>query len=113
VDVVLSVPLGVGVALVAVVALVLLRRTRLFWLPGAALMGYGGAIYVTWPWHDTHDDVTMLGGVANLMHVAASFIVVAGGIVCVIVGARSWRRARTARTALTAIPTAIVTKDMR
>lgn len=105
----LSVPLFVGVALVAILALVLLKRTWLFWLPGVALMGYGGAIYVAWPWYDAHDDVTMLGGVSNLLHVAVSFAVVTGGIVCLIVGARSRQRARRARR--TDIPTAIVIKD--
>jgi hypothetical protein len=112
VDVVLSFPLGVGVTLVAIVALVLLSRTRLFWLPGAALIGYGVAIYLVWPWQDTRHDTTMLlGGVSNLMHVAATFFVVTVGIVCLIVGARSRKRARLAST--TDLPTAIVAKDSR
>lgn len=111
-DVVLSVPLFVGFAVVAVLALVLLKRTRLFWLPGMALMGYGVAIYVAWPWYDTHEDVgglSGLEGLSNLLHVAVSLVVVAGGAVCLIVGARSRQRARRARR--TDIPTAIVLKD--
>ena len=106
VDAVVSVPLFVGVALVAGVALVLLKQTWLFWLPGVALMGYGVAIYVAWPWYDTHEDVGGLEGWSNLLHVAVSFVVVAGGIVFLIVGARSRRRVRR-----TKLPTAIVTKD--
>jgi hypothetical protein len=109
VDVVLSVPLFVGFALVAVVALVLLKRTRLFWLPGVAVIGYGVAIYIAWPWYDNTDgDVGGLSGFAalsNLLHVAVSFVVIAVGIVCLIVGARSRRRARRARR--TEIPRAI------
>lgn len=108
---VLSFPLGVGVTLVTIVALVPLRRTRLFWLPGAALMGYGVAIYVAWPWYDTRHDTTMLGGLSNLLHVAASVFVVAGGIACLIVGARSRQRARRANS--TDLPTAVVAKDSR
>ncbi len=93
-DVVLSVPLFMGVAVVAVVALVLLRRTRLFWLPGLAVMAYGVAIYVAWPWYDTHEDVGGLEGLSNLLHVAVPFVVGIAGTVCVIVGARSRGRAR-------------------
>ena len=104
-DVVLSVPLFAGFTLVAVVALVLLKRTRLFWLPGMALMGYGIAIYVAWPWYDTHDGMG-LEGLSNFLHVAVSLAVVAGGSVCLLVGARSHKRPRR-----TDIPTAIVTKD--
>ena len=111
VAVVLSFPLGVGVTLATIVALVLLRRTRLFWLPGAALMGYGIAIYVAWPWYDTRHDTTMLAGVSNLLHVVASFFVVTGGIVCLIVGARSRQRARRANS--TGLPTAIVARGSR
>lgn len=104
-DAVLSVPLFVGVALAAVVALVLLGKTRLFWLPGIALMGYGVAIYVAWPWYDTRYG-TGLEGLSNLLHVAVTCVVIAGGSVCLLVGARS--RKRTRRTDL---PTAIVTND--
>lgn len=103
--VVLSVPLFVGFALVAIVALVLLKQTRFFWLPGVAWMGYGVAIYVAWPWYDTRESGG-LEGLSNLLHVAASFVVVAGGIVCLIVGARSRKRAR-----LADLPIAVVTKD--
>lgn len=112
-DVVLSVPLFVGFALVAVLALVLLKQTRLFWVPGMALMAYGVAIYVAWPWYDlTHDHVGGLEGLAglsNVLHVALSLAVVAGGTVFLIVGARS--RLRTRRAHRTDIPTAIVMKD--
>jgi len=106
---VLSVPLFVGFALIAVLALLLLKKTRLFWLPGMALMGYGVAIYVAWPWFDTHEDLGGLEGLSNVLHVAVSLVVVAGGTVCLIVGARSRQRARRARR--TDIPTAIVMKD--
>jgi len=102
---VLSVPVFVAFALVAVVALVLLRRTLLFWLPGVALMGYGVAIYIAWPWYDTQDGMG-LEGLSNLLHVAVSLVVVAGGSVCLIVGARAHKRQRR-----TNIPTAVVTKD--
>jgi hypothetical protein len=110
-DAVLSVPLFVGFALVAVVALVLLKKTRLFWLPGMAVMGYGVAIYVAWPWYDTHGagrdhDGTGLEGLSNFLHVAVSLAVLVGGFACLIVGARFHRRPRR-----TDIPTAIVTKD--
>lgn len=102
----LSVPLFVGFALVAIVALVLLKQTWLFWLPGVALVGYGGAIYCAWPWYDTHEDVGGLEGLSNLLHVVISVVVVAGGIVFLIVGART--RGRVRRTEL---PAAIVTTD--
>ena len=105
-DVVLSVPLFMGFALGAVVGLVLLRQTRLFWVPGMAVMAYGVAIYVAWPWYDTHEDAGGLEGLSNALHVAVSFVVIAGGTVFLIVGARSRRRAR-----LADIPTAIVMKD--
>lgn len=104
-DALLSVPLFVGFALVTVVALVLLRKTRLFWLPGIALMGYGVAIYVAWPWYDTRHG-TGLEGLSNLLHVAVTCVVIAGGFVCMIVGARSRRRPRRPD-----IPRAIVTND--
>jgi hypothetical protein len=113
VDVVLSVPLLVGFALAASLALVLLKRTRLFWLPGVAVIGYGVAIYVVWPWYDsTHDDVgglVGLAGLSNALHVAISLVVVAGGAVCLFVGARSRQRARRARR--TDVPTAVVMRD--
>ena len=105
-DVVLSVPLFVGFAFVAILALVLLKRTWFFWLPGVALVGYGIAIYIAWPWYDTHEDVGGLEGLSNFLHVAISFVVVAGGIACLIIGARSRQRARRARRS--EIPTAIV-----
>lgn len=108
-DAFLSVPLFVGFAFVAVVALVLLGKTRLFWLPGVALIGYGIAIYIAWPWIDTHEDVALLEGVSNTLHVAATVGVIAAGIVCLLLGLRSHRRAR--RTSRTEIPTAIVMKD--
>ncbi|MGE0403747.1 MAG: hypothetical protein AB7T06_43975 [Kofleriaceae bacterium] len=108
-DVVLSVPLFVGFAFVAVLGLVLLKQTRLFWVPGMALMAYGVAIYVAWPWYDTHEDVGGLEGLSNALHVAVSLVVVAGGTVFLIVGARSRQRARRARR--TDIPTAIAMKD--
>jgi len=106
-DAVLSVPLFVEFALVAVVALVLLKRTRLFWVPGMAVIGYAVAIYVAWPWYDTHGagrdhDGTGFEGLSNFLHVAVSLVVVAGGSVCWIVGARSHKRTRS-----TDIPTAI------
>lgn len=101
VDVVLSVPLFVGVASVAVVALLLLRHTRLFWLPGMALIGYAAAIYVAWPWYDTHEDVGGLEGLSNFLHVVVSLLVAASGGVCLLVGARSRRRARQSLAALT------------
>jgi hypothetical protein len=94
---VLSLPLFMGFALAVVVALLWLRRTPLFWLPGAALVGYGIAIYVAWPWYDTHHDVgglSGLEGLSNVMHVAATAAVVAGGAACLFIGARSWRRFR-------------------
>lgn len=102
---VLSVPLFVGFALVALVGLVLLRKTWLFWLPGAAWMGYGVAIYLVWPWYDTRYGLGF-EGLSNFLHVAVTFVVIASGFVCLIVGARS--RARVRRTD---IPTAIVAKD--
>jgi hypothetical protein len=116
VDVVLSVPLFAGFALVAVVALVLLKKSPLYWLPGVAVIGYGVAIYVAWPWYDTHGagrdhDGTGFEGLSNLLHVAVSLVVASGGAVCLIVGARSRQRARRARR--TDIPTAIVMKDSR
>lgn len=111
-DVVLSVPLFVGFALVAVVALVLLRKTPLYWLPGMAVIAYGVAIYVVWPWYDTHGagrdhDGTGFEGWSNVLHVAVTLVVVAGGCVCLIVGAWSHKK----RPRSTDIPTAIVTKD--
>lgn len=108
-DASLSVPLFVGFAFVTVGAVVLLRKTRLFWLPGAALIAYACAIWVAWPWYDTRGDVSMFRGFSNFMHVVVSFSVVAWGVVCLIVGARSRKRAQRART--TDIPTAIVKKD--
>ena len=109
VDAVLSVPLFVGFAFVAVLALVLLKQTRLFWGPGMALMAYGVAIYFAWPWYDTHEDVGGLEGLSNVLHVGVSLVVIAGGTVFLIVGARSRQRARSARR--TDLPTAIVMKD--
>lgn len=103
---VLSFPLFVGVAFVAIAGLVLLRRTRWFWLPGVALAGYGVLIYLAWPWHATHADTGGLEGISNVLHVAATFVVVVAGLACVIIGARSRRRAR--GPAATEIPTAIV-----
>jgi hypothetical protein len=93
VDVVLSVPLFVGFAFAAIVALFLLKRTKFFWIPGVALMAYGVAIYIAWSWYDTHEDVGGLEGLSNGLHVAASFVVVAGGVVCLLIGARSHKRA--------------------
>jgi hypothetical protein len=109
VDVVLSVPLFVGVALVALFALVVLRQTRLFWFPGLALIAYGIAIYLVWPWYETGHDGAMFGGLSNFLHVAASFLVVTGGVVFVLVGARSRLRARRARPA--ELPTAVVMRS--
>lgn len=78
-DALLSTPLCFGVVFAAVATLVLLRKTWLYWLPGAALVGYGIAIYVAWPWYDTHEDVALLEGVSNTLHVAATLGVVAAG----------------------------------
>jgi hypothetical protein len=103
VDALLSVPLFLGFAFVSVVALVLLRKTWLFWLPGAALIGYGIALYFVWPWYSTHEDVALLEGVSNTLHVASTVGVVAAGVVCLLLGLRSHRRTRG-----TEIPTAIV-----
>lgn len=105
-EAVLSVPLFVGFALVAVLALVLLKSTRLFWLPGMAVMGYGIAIYIAWPWYETDHDLPGFEGLSNFLHVAVSLVVVAGGTVCLVIGARSRQGARR-----TDIPTAIAMKD--
>lgn len=86
--------------------LVLLRRTRWFWLPGVALSGYGVLIYLAWPWYATHGDAGGLEGISNVLHVAATFVVMVAGFVRVIIGARSRRRAR--GPAPSEIPTAIV-----
>lgn len=94
--------------MVAILALVLLKQTRLFWIPGMVLMMYGVAIYVAWPWYDTHVDVGGLEGLSNVLHVAVSLVVVVGGTVFLIVGARSRQRARRARR--TDVPTAIIVK---
>jgi hypothetical protein len=96
VDVVLSLPLFAGFAVAAVVALILLRTTRLFWIPGVAFIGYGVAIYIAWPWFNTHEDIGGLEGLSNVLHVVVSFVVIVAGAVCLFIGARSYQRARRA-----------------
>jgi hypothetical protein len=89
----LSIPVFLGFAFVAIVAFALLGKTPVFWLPGLAVIAYGVAIYVAWPWYDTHHS-NGFEGLSNLLHVAVTGLVVAAGCVCVILGARSRRRAR-------------------
>ena len=101
----LSLPLFLGFAAVAVVGLALLKKTRWFWIPGIAFVAYGAMIYLGWPSDERHGEGSGFVDLSRLIQVAASVGVIVSGLVCLIVGARSRRRARRAH-----VPRAIVVK---
>lgn len=78
----ISVPLFAVFVSVALVSLVRLKETPLFWLPGVAVAGYGAAFYFA-----------CVEGFTYALHVVTSFGIVVGAAVCLIVGARSHLRA--------------------
>jgi hypothetical protein len=67
-----------------------LRKTELFWLPGAALIVLGLVAFGTMP--ESHSDDSVVGALAGTANLFGGIAALGYGFVCLAVGAAGHRR---------------------
>lgn len=90
-DVVLSVPGFAVFAAIAFALMVVVRKTRLFWVPSVALVAYGVTVFLAWPWTDAIGGQAAGGafdGLSNLLHIVVSGFIVVAGVVSLLFAMR-------------------------
>ncbi|MEO6773823.1 MAG: hypothetical protein ABI467_12525 [Kofleriaceae bacterium] len=75
-----------------------LKRTSLFWLPGAALIASSLAVVIVWPFETGHDEASVMNGIANFVHLVIGGGLFVFGAICWIVAARLHARATRTRS---------------
>jgi hypothetical protein len=92
---------------------VALRKTRLFWLPGIALIALGFWSFASMT--DTHGDVGGIAALGNGIAAIAGVTLCGYGLLCLVVGGFAYRRAlRTSdmHAPPVELPPAILVKDL-